>query len=151
MPESRLIITNPHDWLHQLSELALSSSAASDGDEVRRLRAARALLARAPYPALLAGVSLPDPLVFEAMLDANATESAALSLLDSDCGIMISRSGDGDCLASVLLPGRSEEVTAAANTIALAVIAALSLALGDIPAPTSDFSDDVISPVMRLN
>ncbi|MBU3991608.1 MAG: hypothetical protein KKA12_03510, partial [Alphaproteobacteria bacterium] len=74
----------------------------------------------------------------EALLAAGAPESAALALIGGSAGYMLSRGGDGQHLASVVLPGRGEEVTAGGDTLALALIGALALALAEAEAQFDD-------------
>ena len=69
--------------------------------------------------------------VLEAMLAAGAYESAVMALLGPEVCFMLSRGGYGLCLATVVLPGSENEVTAEASTPALALLTALASALLD--------------------
>lgn len=71
------------------------------------------------------------PDAVEALICADAPESAALSLLGTDCGYLLSRGAGGQHLASVMLPWASEETSAGGDTLALAVVGALALALAE--------------------
>jgi hypothetical protein len=98
-------------------------------DQPRRIRQARGL-ARAKVPSRM----------FEVMIAAGAFESAALLLLGEDAAWMLSRGARGRCLASLLLPGMSEEVTCEAASPALALLGAWACAAlaraqsGEVPA-----------------
>jgi len=65
-----------------------------------------------------------DRPAFEAMVACAAYESAALLLLGSDCGFLLSRGSGGLCLASAVFAEGDEEVTAQAATPALALLCA---------------------------
>jgi hypothetical protein len=66
--------------------------------------------------------------MIEVMIAAGASESAALAMIGTDAAWMLSRGAVDSCLASVILPGMTEEVTAQACTPALALLAAWSSA-----------------------
>ena len=151
MLENSLILTNAHGWVHRLSEFALACSGSTVLDEASRLREVYALLSDAPSPALLAGVALPEHSYFETLLRVGAYTSAAFALLGDDSAMMMSRSSDGNHLASVILPGRSEEMTAGGESAALALAAALVLSLCDLPLMPGDFIQDMTAPALRLN
>jgi hypothetical protein len=151
VPEKNLILTNADGWVHRLSECALACSGSSPRDEAYRLREVFALLSQAPCPSLLAGVALPEISRFESLLRARAYDSAALALLGDDCAMMLSRSNDGHYLASILLPGRSEEMTASGESLSLAVTAALVLAICDMPYLPAELGDEPVVPALRLN
>jgi hypothetical protein len=139
------------EWSNRLAELALACAGAFPSEQSLRLRDLRELLAGAPQPAARPGTSVPDWPTFDAMLRAEAWESAALSLLGEDCGYMLSRGAGGRHIASVILPGRSEESTASGDTAALALAAALAMALQDAPMLFGDLGDTTSPPAMRLN
>ena len=73
--------------------------------------------------------ALPDERALEAMVAAGAYETAALALLGSETGFMLSRGVKGSSLATVVLSGRDEEMTVEGTTAALALLAALAMAL----------------------
>jgi hypothetical protein len=60
----------------------------------------------------------------EVMIAAGAFESAALAVIGDNATWMVSKGGDGRCLASLILPGMSEEVTSEGATPALALLGA---------------------------
>jgi hypothetical protein len=64
-----------------------------------------------------------------ALLAAGAVESAALALVPEEAGYMLSRGNGGWHLASFVLPGLDEEITAEGPTMALALIGAMAGAL----------------------
>jgi hypothetical protein len=63
------------------------------------------------------------------LLPAGAVESAALALVPEEAGYMLSRGNGGWHLASFVLPGLDEEITAEGPTMALALIGAMAGAL----------------------
>lgn len=159
------------DWQRQLAELALACAGSFPAEEAQRLRELCRLLATAPDPALVRGLTVPplgigvtpgrpaadrpgglgvngtipdpgasrtgdpaeDPI--EALILANAAESAALALLGAECGYLLSRGAGGQHLASIMLPSASEETSAGGDTLALAVVGALALALAEAGTP----------------
>ena len=109
-----MYLTIPDPWyLHKLRRLADMCRNGALEDQPRRIRQARGL-ARAKVPSRM----------FEVMIAAGAFESAALLLLGEDAAWMLSRGARGRCLASLLLPGMSEEVTCEAASPALALLGA---------------------------
>lgn len=130
MPDNAISMAD-RPWRQRLAELALACAGSFAADEAARIGEACELLAHAPDRALLAGLAPPAPVVVKALLAAGAPESAALALFGGGAGYMLSRGGDGQHLASVVLPGRGEEVTAGGDTLALALIGALALALAE--------------------
>ena len=81
------------------------------------------------------------PAFIEVMIAAGAFESAALALIGKDTGWMLSRSCNGRCLASIIAPGMSGEVTAEGASPALALLAAwASAALPVKDRPENDYS-----------
>lgn len=65
----------------------------------------------------------------DALLTAEAHESAALALLGSEWGYMLSRGPAGACLATIMAPGGGEDTTVQGATPALALMAALAATL----------------------
>ena len=115
-----------HERTRALSEGAAEAGWDEQGDCLREAYALMTLAPRGLGPWLL---ELPAQPEFDAMLAAQCWDSVALALLPEAAGYMISRGGDGDCLASVLLPGAGDEVSAHGLHPALALVAALSAAL----------------------
>ena len=113
-----MYLTIPDPWyLHKLRRLADLCRNGALEDQPRRIRQARDL-ARAKVPSRM----------IEVMIAAEAFESAALSLLGDDAAWMLSRGGEGRCLASLLLPGMCAEVTCEAASPALALLGAWACA-----------------------
>ena len=84
-----------------------------------------------PQIGQIAGLTVPEPARIEALLAAGAGESAVLALFGGEAGYLLSRGAAGQHLASVILPGSAEEVTAGGDSLVLALIGALALALSE--------------------
>ena len=117
------------DWREQVGALCDSSMEAIGAEALARLRAGYTLLGRAPERDSALLQNLPTSTAFEAMLACEALESAALSLLPRGSSYLLSRGADDFCLASVVLPHTTEEVTAEGATPPLALLAALCASL----------------------
>jgi len=117
------------DWREQVGALCDSSMEALGAEALARLRAGLALLRRAPERDSAMLQNLPTSTAFEAMLACDALESAALSLLPRGSSYLLSRGADDFCLASVVLPHTTEEVTAEGATPPLALLSALCASL----------------------
>lgn len=77
--------------------------------------------------------------MIEVMIAAGAYESAALAVIGAEATWILSKGGDGRCLASVVLPGMSEEVTSQGATPSLALLGAWASAALVCPArPAAD-------------
>jgi hypothetical protein len=77
--------------------------------------------------------------MIKVMIAAGAFESAALTVIGSEATWLVSKGGDGTCLASVLLPGMTEEVTCQGASPALALLGAwASAALVSTAKPAAD-------------
>lgn len=119
------------EWQRRVAEFALTCAGSYAPDETARLREFAGLLRTCP-DALGAGLATPDPARFEALLSAGAGSTAVLQLFDgAEAGYLLSRGGGGPHLASVVLPGAAEEVSAGGDTVALALVGALALALAE--------------------
>lgn len=151
MSNHRTIVSQTRSWLQHQYELAQLCNEAPEADASRHLRALYALLRTSPCPTWLEGLAVPDKTRFEAMLLAGCPTEAALSLLGRDCGFMHSRGSEGRHLASIILPGRMEEATASGESAALAIAAALSLSLCDLPMLPGEAADLHDGPDLRLN
>jgi hypothetical protein len=117
-------------------------------EEADRVRDALALLARSPDRI----GPLPDPARIEAMLAADAAESAALALTGGETGFMLSRGAGGTCLATIALPGGEEDVTAEGATVALALLAArLSALLAEATGRRDAQGGTMAASALRLN
>lgn len=100
-----------------LRQFADQCRASTSGGQAARTREARALSGSKLAPQLI-----------EVMIAANAFESAALALVRTDATWMLSKGGDGRCLASMVLRGMTEEVTCDGATPALALLGAWAIA-----------------------
>ncbi len=117
------------EWLRALRDLAVSCAEGADEDTRLLVGAMNDLLLAAPEPGVLDGVQALRPGRLTVLLDAGAHDTAALSMLGTGSGYLLSRNGSGHSLASVALPGSAREKSAAAANPALAVVGALALSL----------------------
>ena len=124
-----MVSMEPGQWRERLSELCEACIEGAARETTARLREAFALFSLAPEESTLHGAPMPRTAAFEAMLACGATDSAALALLPQGSGFLLSRGEDGLCLASVMLGGSHEEVTAQGATPALAMLSAMAAAL----------------------
>ena len=116
-------------WHGRMEDFLYDCAASAAIEEADRIREACRLLAQPPAAIAPQGeqlVARPVPAdAIAAMLEAGAAESAVMALLAPEVGYMLSRGGNGVCLASVVLPDGTEEVTAEGSTLALALLAGL--------------------------
>lgn len=94
------------------------------GDVIVRLAG---LLAIAPSPVAKLLGSQPRPGVVDRQLAAEAFESAALTLVGSEIGYLLSRSPNGTAVASTWIPGMGEEHTLKAADPVPALCGAIAL------------------------
>lgn len=118
-------------WRRRLAELALASAGSFSGEQDNLLRELRALLAGAPRASLAAGLTVPSAERLDDLIELGAGESGLLGMFQGQGGYLISRGGGGQYLASVALPGCEDEVSVGGETLVLALIAALALALSE--------------------
>ena len=113
------------NWADQATTLSLECAATPYKYQATMLRQAYALMGNPP--AAIGALIAPSlPLAhFEALLGVGAYETAAIALLGTRIGYLVSRGPGGDCLASVVLPGMSEDLCVEAPTEALALLSAL--------------------------
>jgi hypothetical protein len=120
-------------------------------EESARLHELVVLLRAAPE-ACLAGLRLPETAPFEALINAGGALSAVAALFDGgDAGYLLSCSSAGQFLASVVLPGAQEEVSASGESAALALICAMSIALSERSDVARAASGMRAPPGLRLN
>lgn len=93
------------------------------------IREAKLLFLLDPAVSAMGLGSYPSVATLEGMLASGAAESAALALLGDQARFKLSRGIRGECLASVMLPHRDHEATAAGQTLALALVGAKASAL----------------------
>ncbi len=139
-----LLTTMPisiREWRMRLTDLCRSSALAPLQDEDAMLRLGYHLLACLPETESLLGDHLPPLAQFDTLLAAGAHDTAALTLIPESGSFLLSRNGDGTCLASVLLPGLEEEMTSEGTTPALALISALAAALAGLAPEVESRSD----------
>ena len=117
---------NAADWRQGLADLSRQAGDADAEDQADFLRIARTLMTVAPESEAWSVGDLPSRSGFEALLAVEAWESAALALLPETAGYLFSRSGDGCCIVSLMLPHADEDITAEAGSPALALVSALA-------------------------
>ncbi len=117
------------DWQARLGWLAHACARADSAGAAELLRSAWRLLddPSAEWRGTI-GLTLDEP-GFEAMLGAGAEDAAALALLRGWAGFMLSHGPGGGYMATVIIEGRSGEVTADGASAALALLGALAAAL----------------------
>lgn len=114
-----------------LAELILACPMGDAGDEPQLLRQGYAAIigAAAVDPGLAQG--LPCSAEFEALLRSGGTESAAMALIPSRAGFMLSRGEHGNHIGSIYMLECGEH-TAECGTAALALLAATLSACGAV-------------------
>jgi hypothetical protein len=118
-------------WRMRIEELGTACRTSEAAGEADGMREAFDLLALAP-PGRLAGQGMQlSEALLESLLAARAYESAAIAMLPEYTGYMLSKGINGVHMASVIMPGSSEDSYAYGATAALALIAALMLALAE--------------------
>ncbi|KHK90566.1 hypothetical protein [Novosphingobium malaysiense] len=120
-----------NEWLAEVDNLALSSTAANAEAQAGYVRAMGVLMRMRPEG--LAGERLSPDREADVMRNVSmgAFESAALGLLPSDARMMTSSPGPGRHLATVRLFGQRGESTSSGSTFALALVGALALSVVD--------------------
>ncbi len=122
-------------WKARMRDLHKDCVASVPREQAARIRDAAHLLRRSDLhasgyaPVSISGTAL------EAMLSASAYESAVLYLMGDDAAFMLSRGGNGSCLATVVQPDGAEEMIAEGATPALALLAAHMSALAEDAGP----------------
>lgn len=117
------ILADRDGWRARLIDFHLACIACDPEDEAGRIREAAALLGTIAGKRRTAQVPH-EARAVEAMLDCGAHESAALTLIGSGIGYMLSRGPNGRCFASLVLVEGEEETIAEGATPALALLAA---------------------------
>jgi hypothetical protein len=144
------------EWRLRLAQLCQDSALAEPGEEDAMLRLGHTLLVNLPDPHSALGDHLPPAARFEALLAAGAHDSAAFALVPEAASYIISRAGEGGCIASVMLPGMEEEMTSEGESPALALVSALAAALAScgldhaVPGPDrAEWVPMVVAPPVR--
>lgn len=152
MDESEDLIPLPEaEWRVRLGEVALACAGSFPGEETLRIREIIDLMQRAPCRSLLAGLAVPEAERVEQLIEARAAECVMLALFGGEAGYLLSRGGGGQHLASVILPGASEEVNAGGDSLVLALVGALALALAEVPAGADAVGERSTGDGLRLN
>lgn len=117
------------EWLDALRDLSLCCAVSEADEACDRVREMNALLLVAPTHTLIEGLRPIGAARIEALIDADACETAIMTMLDEGAGFLLSRGADGQSLATIALPGVARETSGAGATPALALVGALALAL----------------------
>lgn len=116
-------------WQARVRDFLFDCAGSGPESQAERIRDAFLLFDLAPDAARPMLSRLPREVELENMLAIGAYESAAMALLGRDAGFMLSRGGNGCCMASVVLPNMAQEMTGEGATVALALLAAQAAAL----------------------
>lgn len=152
MPNNRFCFDNDaRPWQRGVAELALACAGSYAADEAERLNELLVLLRSCP-PSIEPGLIVPEAGRLAQLLAADAAAAAVMELFEgADAGYLLSRGGGGQYLASVIMPGAAEEVSAGGESAALAMLGAIALALADM-APQLPLARDLRAPGgVRLN
>jgi hypothetical protein len=124
------------EWRLRLAELCGDCAVGLPEEEADLLRAAHDLVTMAPEAGAMGELTahLPPRAHFEALLGLGAYDSAAIALVPESGSFILSRSGTGEALASVVLEGMEEELTSEAESPALALLSALMACLAEAAA-----------------
>lgn len=137
---NKTILANPTlpmtagEWRLRLVELCRDCAIAEAEDEAAYLGAAHDLLALAPDVPELEDVicDLMPRARLDALLAAGAHDAAAFALMPDSASYILSRSGAGGTLASVLLTGMDEDMTSQGESVAMALVSALAACLAAV-------------------
>lgn len=129
MPERDGATHTRKEWLAALRELSIHCAGSDAHDTRDRMRDLNKLLMMAPERDLIEGARPLAPSRLETLLEIGAPESAAMAMLAQGTGYLLSRGGDGESLATVVLPGPGREMSGGGPNPALALVGALSLSL----------------------
>lgn len=116
-------------WLGQMNDFLYDCAVSAPVEQADRIREACALFDQ-PHPPAAGFVALPvEHQLIDDLLCAGGFESAVLALVAPETGYMLSRGGNGLCIASVATADGSGEVTVEGTTMALALLGALVSAI----------------------
>ena len=115
-------------WQRQLTEFQRRCEEATPEEEADLIREACSLFALVPRSW---GISLcrNSKRELEEMFAVGAYQSAVIALLDPEINFMVSRGKRSLYFASIVLPGQRSESSGVADTMGLALLAALATAL----------------------
>jgi len=117
----------PPLWYARLEALANAAEIAAPADAGRLIGRLNDLLGTAPQDAIACG---PRPTDIDALIAVGGETSAVLALLPPRAAWMLSSRAEGDLfLATIVLPGMIEEITAQGASAALALVAATAMAV----------------------
>lgn len=119
------------EWINALRDLSFRCAAEDADRSSARLREMNHLLAIAPAKAGAHGLQALGPARLDALLRADAADAAAMALFGCGAGYLLSRGGDGHCLATVVFPDVPHEESGSGATPALALIGAAAMLLAD--------------------
>lgn len=139
-------------WKARLRDLLHDCAASTPDEQADRIREAHALLWLSPGQAERFAGPARDVRTLDALLALGAHESAVISLFGGDSAFMVSRGANGNCLASVVAPGGSEELVAEGSTLALALLCAhISSVLADGDTASGAAAKPDHNAALRLN
>lgn len=118
-------------WQRQLLEFQRRCEPATPEEEADLIREGFSLFALVP-PSWGLALCRNGKRELEEMFAVGAYASAAMALLDPEINFMVSRGRRSLHFASVVLPGQKSESSGVADTLGLALLAALAAALGEL-------------------
>ena len=108
----------------RLRDLLHDCAASAPVEQADRIREAYDLLLRSASHSDGSSGSVPDKGALDATLTLGAYEGAVIALVGGGESFMLSQGAHGICIASVVLPGGSDEVVSEGSTMALALLCA---------------------------
>ena len=128
MMQPRPMTGDAEAWRSQMLSFFCRCVDGKPSQQMDRIREASVLFRQVPGDPDISS-ALADENRVESLLLVGAAESAALALVGRGVGYMLSRGTNGSHLATVVLPGQTQEYTATGGTVALALLAAQTAAL----------------------
>lgn len=116
------------DALNQLVKIVDFAAASAADHEETCLSRFHALLSYSKELEILGIGSLTRDR-FESLMQLQAFDTAAFEMIGIEAGLIVSRGAYGSALASLVIPGIEDEVTARGATNALALVGAMALAI----------------------
>ena len=118
-------------WLNALDDLATRCEASPAHDQQACWNAFAGLILSAPLDLGGYGIDARSIGSMATMVELGALESACLAALGPQVGYIASRGPGGTCLATVVLPGGSDEMTGTGSSLALALMGSTLVAIAD--------------------